>query len=78
MLSAVRVRAASAGGSRNVITAGPRSGVRSAACPLAGSVAPAAACGITGRGGHAQLAPCPCKQEHPSPERMVFRHGLTT
>lgn len=78
MLSAVRVRAASAGGSSDVITAGPRSGVRSAACPPTGSAAPAAACGIPGRGGHAPLARCPCKQEHPRPERVMFRHGLTT
>lgn len=53
------------GGSRDVIAAGPRGGVRSAACSRAGSAAPAAARGTPGRGSVAILGPCPCSRNIP-------------
>lgn len=65
MLGAVRVRVAGVGGSHDVIAAGPRGGVRSAACSPAGSAAPPAACGTPGRGSFAILAPCPWSRNIP-------------
>lgn len=85
MLGAVRMRVAGADRSRDVTpprparrAAGPRPGVRSAACPPTDSVVSAAACGTPGRGRYATLEPCPCGRDIPDQKRMVFRHGLTT
>lgn len=58
MLGAVRVRAAGAGGGRDVMAAGPSAGVRAAACPRTGEAVPAATCGTPGYEGDAPLAPC--------------------
>lgn len=87
MLGAVRVRAASAGGSREVAAAavapavtcpGPQAPVRSAACQATGAAVRAAARGIPGRGARVTWR-LVCESRMSSPrKRTLFRRGLTT